>query len=172
MLEGLRLSLTVIAFLLSVILGTGSLSIAFHQAGLSDPARWFIWLGILWVLAHWRKLYWGSSLAFLLTLIGAGYGVWHSLTTMWMLLGALGGLLAWDLSDFARRLSYASPKDDIRSLERRHLERAGIVALLGFGLAWLSVVIRVERLAFEVAVGLVLLAALGLTRLVWGLRKY
>jgi len=29
----------------------------------------------------------------------------------------------------------------------------------------------VERLAFEVAVGLVLLAALGLTRLVIGLRK-
>jgi hypothetical protein len=32
--------------------------------------------------------------------------------------------------------------------------------------------IRVERLAFEVAVGLVLLAALGLTRLVLGLSKY
>jgi hypothetical protein len=31
---------------------------------------------------------------------------------------------------------------------------------------------RFQRLAFEVAVGLVLLAALGLTRLVLGLRKY
>jgi hypothetical protein len=81
-------------------------------------------------------------------------------------------LLGWDLSDFARRLSYASPKDDILGMERRHLERAGIVALLGLGLAWLSVVIRVERLPFEVAVGLVLLAALGLTRLVLGLRRY
>jgi len=89
-----------------------------------------------------------------------------------MLLGALGGLLAWDLSDFAVRLNYASPKDDVQGIERRHLERAGIVALLGFGLAWLSVVIHVERLPFEVAVGLVLLAALGLTRLVLGLRKY
>ena len=57
-------------------------------------------------------------------------------------------------------------------MERRHLERAGIVALLGFGLAWLSVVIRIERLPFEVAVGLVLLAALGLTRLVLQLRRY
>jgi hypothetical protein len=166
------LSLTVIAFVLSVILGTGALSIAFYQAGFTDPARWFIWLGFVWILTHWRKIYWASSVAFLLTLIGSGYGVWHSLTTMWMLLGALGGLLAWDLSDFARRLSLASPKDDIHGMERRHLERAGIVALLGFGLAWLSLVIRVERLAFEVAVGLVLLAALGLTRLVIGLRRY
>ena len=57
-------------------------------------------------------------------------------------------------------------------MERRHLERAGIVAALGFGLALLSLVIHINRLAFEVAVGLVLLAALGLTRLVIGLRKY
>ena len=164
--------MTVVAFVLSVILGTGSLSVGFYQAGLSDPARWFIWLGIVWLLSHWRKVYWVSSVAFLLTLIGAGYGVWQGLTTLWMLLGALGGLLAWDMSDFARRLSYASPKDDIQGMERRHLERAGIVAALGFGLALLSIYIHIKRLAFEVAVGLVLLAALGLTRLVLGLRRY
>ena len=52
------------------------------------------------------------------------------------------------------------------------LERVGIVAVLGFGIALLSVFIHINRLAFEVAVGLVLLAALGLTRLVIGLRKY
>ena len=57
-------------------------------------------------------------------------------------------------------------------MERRYLERAGIVAALGFGLALLGVFIHIRRLAFEVAVGLVLLAALGLTRLVMGLRKY
>ena len=62
--------------------------------------------------------------------------------------------------------------DDTRGIERRHLERVGIVAVLGVGLALLSIVIRVQRLAFEVAVVLVLLAALGLTRLVIGLRKY
>jgi hypothetical protein len=39
------------------------------------------------------------------------------------------------------------------------------------GLALLSVYIHINRLAFEVAVGLLLLAALGLTRLVIGLRK-
>jgi hypothetical protein len=168
----MRLNLTLMAFILSVILGTISLSIGYYQSGMFDPARWFIWLGIVWILAHWRKVHWVSSLAFLLTLVGAAYGVWHELRTMWMLLGALGGLLGWDLADFVVRLSYASPKDDIRGMERRHLERAGIVALLGFGLAWLSVVIRIERLPFEVAVGLVLLASLGLTRLVLGLRRY
>lgn len=57
-------------------------------------------------------------------------------------------------------------------MERRHLERVGIVAALGLGIALMSLFIRINRLAFEVAVGLVLLAALGLTRLVIGLRKY
>jgi hypothetical protein len=101
----------------------------------------------------------------------AAYGVWKEFPTIWMLLGALGGLLGWDLTDFAHRLSYAAPTDEIRGMERRHLERVGIVVVLGLGLALLSEYIHVQRLAFEVAVGLIILAALGLTRLVIGLRR-
>jgi len=168
----MRLKLTIVAFVLSVILGTGSLAYGYSQADLRDPARWCVLLGIVWILAHWRKLYWVSALGLFLTLAAAAYGVWNQFTTIWMLLGSLGGLLGWDLSDFARRLGYAAPTDDIQGMERRHLERVGIVAALGFGLALLSLVIHINRLAFEVAVGLVLLAALGLARLVMGLRKY
>jgi len=164
--------MTIVAMILSIILGTGSLAYGYSQAGMPDPARWCVLLGIVWILAHWRKIYWFSTLGLFLTIIAAAYGVWNSFTTIWMLLGALGGLLSWDLSDFAMRLSYAAPTDDIQGMERRHLERAGIVALLGFGLALLSLVIHINRLAVEVAVGLILLAALGLTRLVIGLRKY
>jgi len=164
--------MTIVAMILSIILGAGSLAYGYFQAGMPDPARWSVLLGIVWILAHWRRYYWFSGLGLLLTLVAAAYGVWNNFTTIWMLLGALGGLLGWDLSDFAMRLSYAAPTDDIQGMERRHLERAGIVALLGLGLAILSLVIHINRLAFEVAVGLILLAALGLTRLVIGLRKY
>src|SRR5574341_1862458 len=164
--------MTIIALIISIILGTGSLAIGYSQMGLANPALWFTLLGALWLVAHWRKGYWFSSVALLITIIAAAYGVWREFPIIWMLLGALGGLLGWDLSDFARRLSYASPLDDTRGMERRHLERVGIVAALGFGIALLSVVIHIRRLAFEVAVGLVLLAALGLTRLGIGLRRY
>ncbi|HLF74127.1 MAG TPA: hypothetical protein VI524_07275 [Anaerolineales bacterium] len=164
--------MTIIALIISIILGTASLAIGYSQMGFADPARWFLLLGALWLAAHWRKLYWFSSVGLLITIIAAAYGVWNQFPIVWMLLGALGGLLGWDLSDFARRLGYASPMDDTRGMERRHLERVGIVAALGLGLALLSVFIHIRRLAFEVAVGLVLLAALGLTRLVIGLRKY
>jgi hypothetical protein len=164
--------MTIIALILSVLLGSASLAMGYSQGGASDYSRWFLLLAILWLATHFRKWYWFSSVALLLMIFAAAYGVWRQFPTVWMLLGAVGGLLGWDLSDFARRLSYTSPMDDTRGMERRHLERVGIVAALALGLAILSVVIRVERLAFEVAVGLVLLAALGLTRLVIGLRKY
>ena len=164
--------MTLVALIISILLGTLSLAIGYSQGGASNYTIWFLLLGAVWLVTHFRKWYWFSSIALLLIVSSAAYGVWREFPTMWMLLGALGGLLGWDLSDFARRLSYAAPMDDTRSMERLHLERVGIVAALGFGLAILTVVIRIERLAFEVAVGLVLLAALGLTRLVIGLRKY
>jgi hypothetical protein len=163
--------MTIIALLLSILLGTASLAMGYGQAGAIVYQRWLFLLAVLWLIAHFRKWYWFSSIALVVAILAAAYGVWHGFPTIWMLLGAVGALLGWDLSDFARRLSYASPMDDIRSMERRHLERVGIVAALGLGLALLSVFIHFQRLAFEVAVGLVLLAALGLTRLVIGLRK-
>jgi hypothetical protein len=164
--------MTVIALIISIILGAGSLAIGYSQTGLRGFVLWFVLLGALWFAAHQRKWYWFSSVGMLITIIAAAYGVWREFPIVWMLLGALGGLLSWDLSDFARRLRYAAPMDDTQGMERRHLERVGIVAALGLGIALLSVFIRINRLAFEVAVGLVLLAALGLTRLVIGLRKY
>jgi hypothetical protein len=164
--------MTIIAMVLSIIIGTGSLAYGYWQAGFSDPARWIALLGVVWLLAHWRRAYWFSSIALLLIVSAAAFGVWHEFPLVWMLLGALGGLLGWDLSDFARRLRYAAPTDDVKEMERSHLGRVAIVAVLGLGLAYLSVIVHVKRLAFEAAVGLILLAALGVTRLVVRLRKY
>jgi hypothetical protein len=163
--------MTIIALLLSILLGTLSLALGYSQGTGFLYAPWFFLLAVLWLIAHFRKWYWFSSIALLVIVVAAAYGVWQGYPTVWMVLGAVGGLLGWDLSDFARRLSHASPLDDTRPMEIRHLERAGIVTALGLGLALLSIFIRFERLAFEVAVVLVLLAALGLTRLVIGLRR-
>lgn len=163
--------MTLIALVLSILLSTASLAMGYRQAGVDNYTIWFLLLAVLWLLAHFRRYDWFSSIALLIVVVAAAYGVWREFPTVWMLLGAVGGLLGWDLSDFARRLRYAAPMDDTRSLERRHLERVGIVAALGVGLALLSLYIRINRLAFEVAAGLLLLAALGLTRLVMGLRK-
>lgn len=164
--------MTIIALIFSIFVGAVSLSIGYGQGGAANFSLWFVLLAGAWLFAHFRKWYWFSSIALLIIVTAAAYGVWRVYPTVWMLLGAVGGLLGWDLSDFARRLSYASPMDDTHGLERRHLERAAIVAAIGVGLALISIFVHIQRLAFEVAVGLLLLAALGLTRLVIGLRKY
>ena len=164
--------MTIIAMVLSIILGTGSLVYGYAQAGYDAPVRWMVLMGIVWLLANWRRLYWFSSIALFLAIFAAAFGIWRDLSALWMMLGALGALLGWDLSDFARRLRYAAPTDDVRDMERRHLARVGVVALLGGGLAFLSLTLQMKRLAFEVAVGLILLAVLGVTRLVMRLRKY
>ena len=163
--------MTIIALLVSILFGTLSLALGYSQGGVSAYAPWFFLVAVLWLVAHFREWYWFSSIALLVIVVAAAYGVWQGFPIVWMVLGAVGGLVGWDLSDFARRLSHASPLDDTRPMEVRHLERVGIVAALGLGLALLSVFIHFERLAFEVAVVLVLLAALGLTRLVIGLRR-
>jgi len=164
--------MTIIAMVISIIVSAGSLAYGYLQEGYSTQALWISLTGIVWLIAHWRRLYWFSPIALFLAVIAAGYGVWREFPLVWMLLGALGGLLGWDLSDFAMRMRYAAPTDDVAEMERHHLARVGVVAALGGGLAYLSAVIQIRRLAFEVAVGLILLAALGLTRLVIRLRRF
>jgi membrane protein YqaA with SNARE-associated domain len=114
-------------------------------------------LGVIWLLAHWRRRYWFSGVALFLMVFAAAFGIWRGFPAAWMLLGALGSLLGWDLSDFAVQLRYAPQTDDVREMERRHLARVGVVAVLGIGLAFL---------------GFILLAALVLARSIVRLRRY
>jgi len=156
----------------SIIAGTLSLAYGYSQEGYSRPALWIILLGIAWLLAEWRRVHWFASAALLVMVFAAGFGVWQEFSLHWMFLGALGGLLGWDLSDFVRRLRHAAPTENIADMERRHVARVAAVALLGAGLAYLSTVLQVRRLAFEAAVGLTLLTVFGLMRLVMRLRIY
>src|SRR4030095_12941227 len=110
--------MTIFALILSILLAIIALAIGYAQAGVDNYSLWFLLLAAVWLIAHFRKWYWFSSIALLITIIAAAFGVWNGFPTIWMLLGALGGLLGWDLSDFARRLSYAAPMDDTRGMER------------------------------------------------------
>jgi hypothetical protein len=87
-----------------------------------------------------------------------------------MIAGALGGLLAWDLSDFMRRLKFVHITDDKRGLERRHLTRVTIVALGGMLLATIAILVRLE-FTLEWMMLLALVGALGVTQLVAWLRR-
>jgi hypothetical protein len=95
--------------------------------------------------------------------------LWIELSPGWMVTGALGALLAWDLTDFMRRLRYAPLMEDLRALERRHLARLTIVTLIGVALASVAMLVRLE-FTFEWIMLLTLVAVLGITQLVSWLR--
>jgi hypothetical protein len=150
---------------LSIIMGTLSLAYGYWQEGYSRPAWWIVLLGAAWLLAEWRRSRWFASAALLLMVFAAGFGVWQEFPLRWMLLGALGGVLGWDLSDFSHRQRYAVPDDHSARLERNHLARAAIVAAAGLWITYFSVLFQNRRVAFEVAVSLTLLTTFWLIRL-------
>jgi len=161
---------TLIAFVLSVIIGIASLAWGYAVQGHAEYVRWLLLLGAVWLFMKWRSWNWFSPLALLIIVISAAYGLWIELSFGWMMLGAIGGLLAWDLADFSVRLSYAAPSDDVAGMQRRHLARVGIVAVLGGLLGFIAFVVRIQ-LPFEVVAGLVILTVLGLARLITTLRR-
>ena len=162
--------MTLFAFVFSVLMGIGSLAYAYNNVGLIIIARPLLILGALWLFAGWKRWTWFSSIALLLSVALASFGLWIELSTPWMIAGALGALLAWDLTDFMRRLRLVARTDDLRGIERRHLTRSTIVALAGLSLASIPMLVRLE-FTFEWVVLLTLVAALGVTQLVAWLRR-
>ena len=158
------------AFVVSVFMGVGSLAYAYSSTGFDGLVRGLLVLGLLWLFAGWKRWTWFSIIAILLTVALAGFGLWIELSPGWLIAGALGGLLAWDLSDFMRRLRFAHAMDDKRTLERRHLTRLTIVAVVGMSLASIAMLVRLE-FTFEWLVLLALVGVLGITQLVSWLRK-
>jgi hypothetical protein len=158
------------AFVIGVLMGVGSLSYAYAGRGFEQVARVLLVLGVVWLFAGRQRWVWFSTIALVLLVALAGFGVWIQLSPGWMIAGSLGGLVAWDLTEFMRRLRFAPLRDDVRDLERRHLTRLTIVVLIGTVLASIAMLVRLE-FTFEWIVLLTLVAALGITQLVSWLRR-
>lgn len=158
------------AFVTSVLMGIGSLSFAYAGRGFGLVARGLLFLGVLWLFAGKQRWVWFSTVALGISVILAGFGLWIELSPGWMISGALGALLAWDLTDFMRRLRYAPLVDDLRALERRHLARLSIITIAGVLLASIAMLVRLE-FTFEWIMLLTLVTVLGITQLVSWLRR-
>lgn len=162
--------MTLFAFVFSVLMGVGALAWGYILVGLSFVVRWMLLFGAIWLVAGWKRWSWFSAIGMFLAVSASAFGLWYGFSTGWMLAGAIGGLLAWDLTEFRRRLLFAARTDDRRALEFRHLARLTIVTLIGLGLASLSMIMRVE-FTFEWVMLLTLVAVLGITQLVAWLRR-
>jgi hypothetical protein len=154
----------------SILLGVGSLAWAYEAQGLAAPARWLMFFGLAWLFAAWRRWTWFAGLGLFVLIAAAGLGLWIGLPFGWMIAGTLGGLFAWDLADFARRLRQAAPGDDRRGMEGRHLARITLVALAGLGAASIAMAVKLQ-FTFEWAFMLAAVTAMALLQLINWLRN-
>ncbi len=157
--------MTVFALFLSIVISAASLAWGFFSVGLINAAIWILIIGAVWLLAAQQNWDWVSSVALLLAVIAAAFGLWLKFPPGWMFSGGLFALFAWDTNDFRRRLRLVVKDEDTRTMERRHIARISLLALAGLFLASITMLVRAQFTA-EWAALLVLIVLLGLAQLV------
>lgn len=163
--------MTLFALIFSIVLGISSLAWGYQQVGLSEFTRWIILFGAIWLFAVWQRWRWFSYVGLTFNLFVAAVGLWGlNFMPGWMFAGAIGGLIAWDLTDFRYRLRFAASDNERRIVETRHLVRISLLAILGFGLASVAMILKLQ-FNFEWTVLLVIVSALGITQIITWFRR-
>jgi hypothetical protein len=154
----------------STILAAAVLAMGYGLGGLWVGALLCLALGDLWLLAQRRAWNWSPS-AMLAVLTGlAAIGIWLNANPDWMLVGAVAALCTWDLNHFTQRVGQVGRMEEAPELERHHLQRLLLVALLGLLLG--AIALRIEiTLGFGMAMLLALLAVLALSRAIRTMRR-
>ena len=163
--------MTLIALLISIALGIGSLAWGYSQVGLPQFANWILIFGGTWLVAVWQRWRWFAYAGLIFNFLAAALGLWFlNFPPGWMFAGAIGGLLAWDLTYFQYRQRFAGSDEERRAMEKRHLFRLSYLALLGFVLANTAMALKLQ-FNFEWALLSALVAALGITQIIAWFRK-
>ncbi|MCB0163903.1 MAG: hypothetical protein KDI79_06750 [Anaerolineae bacterium] len=127
-------------------------------------------IGLLWLLGEMRG--WaGISEAGLITLIGlAALGIYLDKPAIWMLLGTVVALAAWDASRFDRRLAQTGRVENVASVRWAHWQRLAATGGLGLLLGGLALGLAIP-MSFGWAALLGLVAVVSLSWVVGALRR-
>jgi hypothetical protein len=155
--------------LISTVASTCTLAVGYALGGAWPGTLLILALGFLWLLDQWRGGGKVASVALVFFVGAAAVGLWLDLGDVWMLLGVVAALSAWDLDRFAQRQRNVGRVENVQQLERRHLRRLLIVDGLGLLLAAAGG-LKI-KVSFGAALLLALLAVLGLSRAVGFLRR-
>lgn len=163
--------MTLFGLLFGIVLGIGALAWGYWQVGLAWFARWILFFGAVWLFALWQRWRWFATVGLVFSEAVAALGLWFlNFAPGWMFAGAIGALMAWDLTYFRYRQHFVASEEERRKAERRHLVRLSTLALLGFLLASLAMAVKLQ-FDFQWALLLALVATLGITQLVTWYRK-
>jgi hypothetical protein len=162
---------TLFALVFSIVFGVGSLAFGYHMAGLTQFVRWIILFGAVWLFAVWQRWRWFAYIGIAFNLFAAALGLWFlNFSPGWMFAGAIGGLLAFDLTGFRDSLRFALSDEEQRVVETRHLRRISLLTMVGFGLANLAMIVKLQ-FSLEWALLSAIVAALGIPQLIAWFRK-
>ena len=162
--------MTLVALLSSILVSSTSLAWGFALRGFTSFSTWILILGAGWLFSVWQEWKWYSSFALFMATVASAFGLWFGFSPGWMFAGGIFALFAWDMTDFRQRLRGMANDDDTRGLERRHLARISLLALIGLVLASIAMLVRVQ-FTFEWSALLVVVTLLGLGQLVAWFRK-
>jgi hypothetical protein len=161
---------TTIALFASMFLSIASMYWGYAHQGFEIASRWILIIGIFWLFSQWRHWGWASSIVLLAFVVFAATGLILGFDFSWMLAGPVFALVAWDLTDFRRRLRFSVMDDDTHGMEKRHIARLSLLTLGGLLLVSLALFIQVE-FTFEWGVLLVVVVVLGLVQLINWFRR-
>jgi hypothetical protein len=156
------------ALFTSIALGMGSLAIGY--AGSGWLALLILAFGIIWLYAEQCNWEWFVMIGLTIAIFIAIVGVQLELNPVWMFTGVLFSLFAWDLAEFRNRLQFVSTGNNVLGMDKRHLLRLGIVAIVATILLLLIIYVRL-KFSFEWLIFLAIVTTLGLTQLVSQFRR-
>jgi len=125
------------------VFGVGSLAFGYHLAGFTPLVRGLISFGTLWLIAVWQRWRWFAYIGIACNFLFAALGLWLlNFPPGWMFAGAIGGLLAFDLTRFWERVRFVSSEAERGGLQRRHLVRISLLAIIGIAAASLAMLVK------------------------------
>ena len=163
--------MTLFALIFSILFGIGSLAFGYYLSGFAPFVHWIIFFGALWLVVVWQRWNWFAYIGVVFNLFVAALGLWlFNFSPGWMFAGAIGGLLAFDLTHFQDRVRFITPNQERPGLEARHLLRISLLAILGMILASLAMLIK-KQFAFEWIVLLMIVGVFGIIQFVVWFRR-
>ncbi|MBP6177722.1 MAG: hypothetical protein KA473_08845 [Anaerolineales bacterium] len=162
--------MTLVALLSSIVISSASLAWGYSLRGFGSFAVWVLVFGAGWLIAVFQDWKWFSWIGLTFATVVSAFGLWFGFIPGWMFAGGIFALFAWDMFDFRLRLRLMADDDDKRGIERRHILRISLLALIGMALASLTMLVRVQ-FTLEWSALLVIVALLGLGQLVGWLKK-
>jgi hypothetical protein len=159
-----------VAMSASLVLAALALAPAFAGHGRWAETLLIAGAACLALAGQWRGWSRTASLAFVVFVAAAAFGLSLGLGTGQSLFAVAASLCMWDLAHYSLRLRSLPADDSKRALERQHLFRLLIVAAAGVAVGVVATGLRI-KIGLGPALVLGVLAAVGLSQTIQYLRS-